>query len=287
MYLLTLESEAVKEENSFILPINRAVVCDQNKDQKHHHFKNANGKLNNDKSTVYKGIDFSFSIFDNCYFRNARFEDCVFVGCKFYDSNFKGCEFISCRFDYSLFENTIIPSKELIVNLPKEHNVRAELLQNLRSNAVSQCEYKDEKLFILHEIEATKCHYKAAATKEDSYYKEKYPTFWDGAKFNIKRLLLWFDGITWGHGEKPQNAVFFLLFSLSIISAIISTKSNSLNFVIFFEHLYYSILILLDIDQIKLNEINFPMWAVLIIAILRYLSLGLLISMIYRKISHR
>lgn len=275
------------DPDSFIRPINRAIVCDKAKDQKHQYFKNANGKSKENKPTIYKGIDFSFSIFDNCYFRNAKFEDCVFLGCKFYDSNFKGCEFISCRFDYSQFNNSIIPSKELIVNLPKEHNVRAELLQNLRANAASQCEYKDEKLFILHEIEATKCHYKAAATKEDSYYKEKYSTFWDAVKYNLKRIMLWLDGVTWGHGEKPKNAVLFLFFSLFLISAVVTTVDNNLNFLLLLDHVYHSILILLDIPQPISDNVNFPMWSLLIIAILRYLSLGLLISMIYRRISHR
>lgn len=243
----------------------------------------------NGKNTEFINCDFSYSIFERAYFRNATFKNCRFVGAKFIDSNFREAHFFQCDFRYAEFRLCLLDSKEVVASLPYEPNIRTEALRHLRANAVSMGDYKAQGFLVLQEIEASRDHNYRALTGVDSYYKAKYPSIFDKAKAAGRLLLHYASSFLWGHGEKP----FHILTSAAVLLLFIS-------FVNFWsvmprvgwngagEGLWvvrYVVELFLGLNPLK-TFAGF-WWADYLIVIIRYLYIGLFISVLSKKISHR
>ena len=233
--------------------------------------------------------DFSFSIFEYAYFRDAEFTNCQFVGCKFIDCNFKSAKFYRCDIRYAQFHRSLLDAKELVAALPSDPNVRKDGLQNLRANASEIADYASQRLFVLEEIAATKDHLRRIIWGTDSYYKRKYPTILPKLEAAWKLFWLGVSGFVWGNGEQPGNilisgATFLLALTLvnfwSVYPHVEWTQSlGGLRL------LQYTVSLFLDVptDQ-KYSGFLGVDYA---IAFMRYIYIGLYISVLYRKISHR
>jgi prepilin signal peptidase PulO-like enzyme (type II secretory pathway) len=178
---------------------------------------------------------------------------------------------------------------ELLASLPSEPNIRRAVLQNLRANAVEMGDYSSEGLLILQEIEAKKRHYTYALRGYDSYYRKKYSGFLPKLEAFGKLAWLHAGGLIWGHGEKPARLLlsgFLLLCTLTLVNfwSVMPRVgwAETGGGVKLFE---YVIQVFLGMSP----DARFQgyMAADYLIIIMRYVYVGLFISVLYKSISHR
>ncbi|WP_171003796.1 pentapeptide repeat-containing protein [Sphingopyxis sp. L1A2A] len=233
--------------------------------------------------------DFSFSIFERAYFRSAVFSNCTFTGCRFYDSNLRGASFPGSDFKYSTFHRTLIEPREMIALLPQEANLKRDSLQNLRANAAEIGDFSSQRDFVLAEIGAAVDHQSRAWKGTEDYYRRKYPGFLNKTKAALAYLGLRFGGFLWGHGERPLRLVgsaafFILLLSLinmwSVVPNVGWQESGS-----GLKILKYCF------DQFWDSgpDSSFKGYILVDYALIgmRYLYIGLFISVLFKSISHR
>ncbi|MBX9453600.1 MAG: pentapeptide repeat-containing protein [Mesorhizobium sp.] len=244
------------------------------------------------KKAEFRSIDFSYMHMKFGYFHQAVFEDCKFVGSRFEECNFRNATFRNCDFRYAFFKESVIPTDEILENLPAEPNITKELLQNLRKNALSMGDVRSSRTFVLREIEATKEHLRRARRRDGNYYREKYSGFWPQFRVARSRILLAIDNALWGHGEKLWNMIYPIL-ALIVISSAVSTymshniENSSLPKVasVFWHHFLHYISAFLDVPaQHEVERVELLEW---LIAISRYVAFGVLVAGIFRRFSHR
>ncbi len=253
----------------------------QNKKWKQRIFDDLNGH-----KVHFKDCDFSYSIFRRGYFRNATFTNCRFVGCQFYDSNFRGTNFYLCDLRFVRFHRCQLDIESTIAALPPEPNIRQELLQNLRANAVEIGDFKSQRPLVLEEIATSKDHYWRAFIGSENHYREKYPSAflkigagWEYLRLNVGTFV-------WGNGEKPLNIAISgisILLILTIINFYFLPTTH--DWKSFFDALTYSISTFFDIDTDQ--HFNGRVLVDYAIVSLRYIYVGLYISVLYKIISHR
>ncbi|WP_434729887.1 pentapeptide repeat-containing protein [Rhizobium binae] len=245
------------------------------------------------KKQVYEEVDFSYSIFTRGYFHQAEFRACNFTGARFVDCNFRNATFADCNFSYSDFTGCRIETDEVLRNLPDQPNVRRELLQILRKNALSMGDVAAGRAFVIAELAAKKEHLRRAWKQEENYYKKKYGGFRNQSLVLAKRIGLWLDGFLWGHGEKLWNLPIAVIAILAVFSAIssatwafsLSDPSVSQLIIMFKSFMIYYISLFLDAPyRDSLPHIVVLDW---IVVIFRYVSLGILVSGLFRWLSHR
>mgnify|MGYP006950755657 FL=1 len=129
--------------------------------------------------------------------------------------------------------------------------------------------------------------------QEESYYKKKYSGFRRRSGVFIQRIGLWLDGFLWGHGEKLWNLPISALIILAVFSLIssaawatsISDPSVSQVMIMFKSYMIYYVSLFLDAPyKESLTHIVVIDWTVVIF---RYVSLGILVSGLFRWLSHR
>lgn len=245
-------------------------------------------ELNANKAT-FVDCDFSYCIFERAYLHRATFEGCRFTGSRFYDSNLKGASFHGCDFKYATFHRTLLDPAEMLASLPLEPNLRRDSLRNLRANAVEIGHYRSQRHYVLAEVDAAIDHYRRAARAEEDYYRTKYPRPFDRFKARIKLITLQIGGLVWGHGERPfrmlaSAAVLTLALTLLTLGSVmprIGWQASRAGL----EVLKYSIDQLLD-AQPDMQFRGFALVDYSLIA-MRYLYIGLFISVLARSASHR
>jgi hypothetical protein len=252
-------------------------------------FKNRIFQDVNAKKVEFTNCDFSYCYFDRAYFRDAVFRNCEFIGARITNSNFKGARFFQCDFKYAEFSNCIVDPREVVVNLPYEPNIRSAVLRNLRANCAAIGDYKNQGFLALQEIEADRDHHYKSLVGANSYYKEKYPSALD--KMNALSHLgtYYVSKFLWGHGEKPKNILLSMLAFILVCSLInfwgvmprvgwISTEGG-LNV------LKYVFELFLDMTPDKtFSGFKFIDYATVIG---RYVYIGLFVSVLLKRISHR
>jgi hypothetical protein len=233
--------------------------------------------------------DFSYSIFERAYFRSATFRNCKFVGCRFYDSNLRGASFSASDIRYATFHRTLIDPKEMIAVLPQEPNLKRDVLQNLRANAAEIGDFASQRDFVLAEIGAAIDHERRALKGTEDYYRTKYQGFLPKARAALRFLGLTFSGLLWGHGEKPIRLVgsaVVLIGILSVINlwAVVPTvgwaeTSSGLKVIGYCFDQFWD-------ASPNARFKGFMVVDYLLIA-MRYLYIGLFISVMFKSISHR
>lgn len=245
------------------------------------------------KGGVYEGIDFSYSVFTRAYFHNAVFRGCKFIGCRFADCNFRNASFSQCDFSYSDFSGTRIDADEILNSLPPQPNIRRELLQILRKNAISLGDVTSSRRFVIAEIDAKREHLRRAWRQDEGYYRDKYRGFGKRLGIGAKRMAFWVDSFLWGHGErlwKIAISVPVLLAIAAVVSTFQSvivkpdpTVSSVANELLFYFRYYLALF--LDIPYSHPDGRS--LWMDAGIALLRYLAFGVLVAGLFRWLSHR
>jgi len=251
---------------------------------------NANCEDISGKKVRFERVNFSFSVFTRAYFNGAPFVECRFTGCRFYSCNFRGAEFSQCDFKYSFFDQTIIPTKEIIANAPEWPNVRRELMQILRANAISVGDIESQMASVREEMKARRDHLRRARERSEDYYRKKYSGFYNWCIVRWQSLWLWMDRNLLGYGEHIGRAVFGSAVLLVIIAIIqfLTSFDSSQSFTEVSLYLWstvqYIFFLLLDVPD---TEVRDPVFLAIIVILLRYFLIGLLVSALFRKLSHR
>lgn len=245
------------------------------------------------KGATFEEFDFSYSVMTDCYFHNARFINCKFTGARFFRCNFREANFERCDFSYIDANETKISADEIIANLPDYPNIAREILQVMRRNANSLGDVRDARRLVICELDQRKEHLRRAIRGQGEYYKKKYGGF--GAKFKLIAELsfLKLDSFAWGHGEKIWKMIFPILLLICASSAVdtyIGWKGNSgtlqdqtLPSFIGGMRYYSSIFLSVDVAPASPRVL----WIEWIIAVVRLIALGMLISSLFRWLSHR
>ncbi|MCF1450567.1 hypothetical protein GOZ83_28200 [Agrobacterium vitis] len=244
--------------------------------------------LNALKAT-FENCDFSYSIIQNGYFRDAVFRNCRFVGAKFDDCNFKSANFYKCDFSFALFTNCLLDTPEIVASLPDQPNIRREALQSLKANALTVGDYGSLSLLTLQEIEAAKRHYRYAVRGYDTYYRNKYPTFWSRLRAVGFLGGISLNGVIWGHGERPWRlaaSCFVILCALALVNfwSVLSHVpwDGTQNGIACLDYVVRLFLDLMPDPKFA----GFVMVDFIVVA-MRYIYIGLFISVLYKAISHR
>lgn len=252
-------------------------------------FRNLHFKDFNALEAEFQNCDFRYSIFERAYFRKAKFIECDFEGAQFFDCNLKSSNFYNCDLKYTRFKRTLLELDDLIASLPAEPNIRQECIQNLRANMIEVGDYTSQSRLILEEIEAAKRHYRYALTGFDSYYRKKYLGYLPKFRALTRLTCLQLSGLVWGHGEKSGrllvSSALILLFLTgvnfwSVLQTVSWSETNA-----GLRILEYVLRLFLDMSpNPRFRGFELVDYA---IVLMRYIYIGLFISVLYKSISHR
>lgn len=256
-------------------------------------FKNSVLEDVDGKEVAYVNCDFSYSIVVRGYFHKSRFENCKFIGTRFVDTNFRTATFELCQFSYSDFNRCLISVPQMLANLPTFANVRWELLHNIRANMRAIGDARHESDLVWQEIDTEIEHWRAIVRSQGGYYgkysrKERWL-----ARLRHSRLLA--ERYVWGHGEslfRLAGATMMALAILGVMNAVggigdlggASINSMSkywLNSFLFIGSLF------IDLPNVNSQDVaNSPVTSILAV-LLRYVSIGLAVPILYKSIAKR
>jgi hypothetical protein len=182
-----------------------------------------------------------------------------------------------------------VEAKELLATLPQEPNLRRDILQNLRANAVEIGDYRSQQSYVLEEVKAKSDHLSRALRGSESYYKRKYGTLVARSKAGLSLFGLWISGFVWGHGERSWRMFLSGTIWLIVLSVInfwsvlprVGWEASGSGIEVF----RYCVNMLLDAGP-NAEFKGFTVVDYTLIA-MRYVYIGLFISVLFKGISHR
>lgn len=159
------------------------------------------------------------TVFEDCYFRNAKFVNVDFTGSSFINCNFDEAVFEECTFRYARFRGTLIDHRAIRDSLPLEHNLRREVIREIRANAVNLGRNDDAITLLADELEAQKSYYKQRAFSTQGY-NAKYTI---PQRIEAVRLLLGLEisDFVWGYGFRINRILRLLFATVALFSLII------------------------------------------------------------------
>lgn len=201
------------------------------------------------KRAKFSGCHLTQNIFEDCYLREAKFKNVDFSGSFFKDCNLQRATFHSCILRYMRFNRCIIDYDEILGSLPSEPDLRLQMLNSLKQNAIEMGHKTIADKLLLQVIQAEKEELKNRFLLPTSYYKERYDNLSLRVGAFFKWLVMLIDGLLWGYGLKPIRLIISALVTI-ILVAIIMTMFNLQYFynnqitqtknISFFEALYVS-----------------------------------------------
>jgi hypothetical protein len=236
----------------------------------------------------FRNCDFSNAVIERSYFRSAKFVACNFTGAKILDSNFRSAEFSGCKFDYLLIQRSHISVPQVLLNLPPFANVRRDLLQQLRANALSIADGSHINALVQKELDAERQYWREARARVSVYYEQKHGTRPKIVTAYWHSFRLWMDQVVWGHGESTTRllfSTFCALLFLSVIRWLLDSPGATAEMTLggLTDALENTWKLYLDFPSAEGRGL---VWSSLVL-MLRYLSLGLFISVLFRKLSKR
>jgi hypothetical protein len=252
---------------------------------KHHFFKDTGAK-----KFIFKNVDFSFSVFDNAYFHQCQFEDCSFIGAKFNGCNLRNSIFTNCKFEYSVFSGTEVPYRELLANLSSWPNANREWLRRLRINFESTGNIEAVKACVREEMTASREHLKKAREAKEGYYAKSYKGFWKQIPVRWESFRVFLDWHLWGHGEYPFKLFITVLAILLVASVYVVVDHFTLNDAPSLRDVSYAFLTAFrDVGYtfVGLPQGSIAEWLAATLSLIRYIALGLFISVLYKNIARR
>ena len=173
-------------------------------------------------------VDFSFSVFDACYFRDCIFKKCKFTGCRFVNTNFHGSSFDGCKFEYATFDKTDITCDILKNNCPGWVNLKRHFARSLRKNYESIGDKGAADKAFATELKATEEHLRKAWKSNESYYRTNFKWLARANAF-FQWVGFWFTDIVFGNGQKVSRPIVAMGIALVAIAILHLFKSGSLS----------------------------------------------------------
>lgn len=235
------------------------------------------------KSTVFRNVSFTHSIFDSCYLTNCTFDSCDFTGCRFLGSNFHQSTFSGCKFWYATFERTQIDDDILSREAPAEENLRMRFARALRMNFSQLGDAKAVNRAISLELEATEKYLRNSwSTKRNSYYEKKYPGWkqlWQFFRWCEFKLL----DLVWGNGESILKLVRSIAFAVAAVAIYdVVVGGNSIDLAAYWDSIKQAPAVFLGV-----LPKNYSPLALALIAGGRYISLALLTALLVKRFGRR
>lgn len=234
------------------------------------------------KRRSFISVDFRYSVFDACYFRDCCFDSCDFTGCRFVGTNFHGATFTGCTFDYASFERTQIDSIILDTCCPAFENLKSQFARTLRMNYQGLGDVRSVNKAILVELDATRIHLWKAWDSNEPYFRHKYKG-WARKKAFVEWLGFMILDFLWGNGESPGKLVRFvglLLVAIGMGDALGYRDPSLLS-------TYWTSLV--GAPQVFLGSMQSPFGGLVSagIVFLRLIVFGLFVSILVRRFVRR
>lgn len=245
------------------------------------------------KEVEYSDCNFSYSIVIRGYFHKAKFKRCKFTGTRFVTSNFRSATFDECDFSYADFDRCVIPVPQMLANLPTFANVRWELLHNLRANMRALGDTRHESELVWQEIDTEMEHWRSIARRPAGYYQKYSRAERWIARFRHWRLMT--ERYVWGHGESLVRlgiATFLALVLLGLLNAIgrigdLGSTSMASMMQLWLDSFLFISELFVDLPSINGPEVaRSPITSTLAV-VLRYVSIGLAVPVLYKYIAKR
>lgn len=231
----------------------------------------------------FVNCDFSFSQFDSAYLRNCTFDTCKFIGCKFKSSNLRGSRFTGCVFNYAEFNETHVDLEIIASGLPGVENLQQKFARSLRINFQQIGDADAANRAIKAELAATRVHLWKAWRSRESYYRSKYQGI-DRARVFIEWITFSFLDFYWGNGESIWKLLRFLIVMLAAITVwdvLLLGKPSTLHGYLVAvgrsSEVFFGVLMPDEFNGVVLS----------LIALLRYVMLACLVSVIVKRFSRR
>jgi hypothetical protein len=245
------------------------------------------------KDITYRECQFSYSILIRGYFHKAKFERCKFIGTRFVTTNFRSATFEECDFSYADFHRCVIPVPQVLANLPSFANVRWDLLHNLRANMRAVGDTQHESAVVWQEIDTELEHWRAVSRGDAGYYGKYTRTERMLARLRRWRLLT--ERYVWGHGESLLRlgvATLVALVLLGLLHAIgrvgdLGSASISSMLTLWLDSFLFIAAVFVDLPSVNGREVaGSPVTSTLAV-VLRYVSIGLAVPVLYKYIAKR
>ena len=238
----------------------------------------------NAKKVTFKNVSFAHGIFDGCYFNECVFDTCDFTGCKFIGSNFHQSAFRGCDFRYTLFENSQLDDDILISEAPREENLKMRFARSLRMNFQQIGDAKAVNKAITVELNATAVYLYKSWRSGETYYKDKYPGFFNGIVQFLKWVEFWILNFIWGNGESILKFIRTIIITLIVIAVYdTNTSGGPINIGFYLSSFLKSPAIFLGI----LSPENFSTGILSIVTGIKYVSFALLTTLLVKRFSRR
>lgn len=280
--------DSQKESSEVIAKGNRKVVTDfyvpKDVSDEQEFFKYMVLERLNARKIKFKNVSFEHCVFDGCYFNKCVFDTCDFTGCKFIGSNFHQTAFRGCDFKFSVFERSLLDDDILISEAPREENLRMHFSRSLRMNYQQVGDSKAVNKAIMVELDATSVYLYKSWRSGETYYKEKYPGFFNGIVQFLKWIEFWVLNFVWGNGEsilKFIRTILIVLVSISVYDT--NTNGNPLNIGFYWSSFVQSPAIFLGI----LSPENFTTGILSLITGIKFVSFALLTTLLVKRFSRR
>ncbi len=233
------------------------------------------------KKIRFTNVDFRYSTFDSCYLRTCTFDSCNFTGCRFVGTNLQGSTFSGCTFEYALFERTLIDESVLDGCSPRE-NLKLIFARTLRTNYQALGDSDAANKAILVELDATRVHLSKAWRSNESYYRRKYAGLERVLVF-LRWLKFLVGDAIWGNGERAFRLVRTSMALVIVIAVGDTLLARDPTLVAD----WWSALI--DAPQAVLgtSNPNYPGVILALIALARYVLIGLFVSILVRRFARR
>jgi hypothetical protein len=246
------------------------------------------------KNVTFVDCNFAHCLFDRCYLRGATFERCDFSGAQFCLSNLMGVTVVDCTFDYVTFDRTELPVEVFGDSMPANPGARRLLARSLRANATSMGDAAAARRLFLVEMGATRTHLAGAARGKEEYYASRYPGRSNRFKYSLKFLAHVIDGVWWGHGESPLRLALSSAVAICLLAIPLAFRIEGLAVPdppidiggVYFRSLWLTSLAFVGYSPGLASGAVLRVW-LLSSAALGYVTLGLFVAAVYRRLSRR
>ena len=159
----------------------------------------------NFKDVCFKNVNFSQCTFDEVYLRRTKFENCIFIGTKFIDSDLMKTDFERSILRHVNFRGCVISGLKIDRirtssddgNSPKSHESKRDIYAQLKSNCYSIGDYDTANYYKERELDELLLFY-----------------------MSNRKFLKWLLGklfiLTTGYGYRPlyvfKSSIFIILF---------------------------------------------------------------------------
>jgi hypothetical protein len=234
------------------------------------------------KDIRFASVDFKYCVFDDCYLRSCAFDSCDFTGCRFVRTSFHGSTFTGCIFDYASFDRTLIDPDILDTCCPGWDNLKLRFARTLRMNYQGLGDSAAVNKAIIVELNATRSHLYKTWRSNESYYRNKY----QGIR-RLQQFLAWSGFVAldfvWGNGESAVKLARTTIVLLALLAVLDTLSYRNPMLVADFAQA------LVDSPQVFLGttQPGYPGLVIAGLTLIRYVVLGLFLSILIRRFARR